>query len=73
MKIYFNVVDQKTGKYPDCGNIALTEPWARNLIYSDIEGFAVGEEGNLIMTDECGNFAYVPDGRFEVVFDVEND
>lgn len=71
MNFSFSVLDPETWKQPDCGEIALTEPWASNLIYSDIEGFAISEDGNLIMTDECGNFAYVPEGRFVVVLGYE--
>ena len=46
--------------------IALREPWAQRLLYCDIEGFAVGDEGNLYLLDECGNFSYVPEGLFVV-------
>ena len=36
----------------------LREPWARGLVCSDIEGFAVTTDGELILLDECGNYAY---------------
>ena len=34
------------------------------------EGWAIEEDGNLVLMDECGQFAYPPDpSRFKVVFD----
>lgn len=38
----------------------LKEEWTKSLIYCDIDGFYIGEDGSLILADECGNFAYVP-------------
>ena len=46
--------------------IALREPWARGLIYCDIEGFAVQSDGSLILLDECGNHVYPPPEVFRV-------
>ena len=63
----FAVIDKKTGKYPKVDNIALKEKWAKNLIYCDMEGFAITEDGLLILADECGNFAYCPENRFEII------
>lgn len=68
----FTVIDKLTGQYPDCEKIALNEDWASNLIYCDIEGFSLQEDGNLILLDECGNYAYCPPDRFEIVFDEDN-
>ena len=64
----FKVIDKKTGKEADAYEIALHEEWARGLCYCAIEGFAITEDGELILADECGKFAYCPDDRFEVVF-----
>lgn len=64
----FTVIDNNTGHYPDCEKIALTEDWAKHLIYCDIDTFAITEDGNLILMDDCGNCAYCPYGRFTVVF-----
>lgn len=57
----FTVIDKKTGKYPDLQEIALTEDWAKHLMYCDMEGFAIQEDGTLILMDECGNMAYCPE------------
>lgn len=65
----FDVIDPKTGTYPDLEHIARTEEWAQNLIPCDMEGFCINEDGNLILMDECGNYVYCPEGRFKVIFD----
>ena len=63
----FTVIDKTTGKYPDLKQLALEEEWAQNLIYTDMEGFCVDEDGNLLLMDECGNVAYCPPERFKVI------
>lgn len=63
----FTVVDTKTGEYPDVCKIARKEDWAKDLIYCDIDSFAIMEDGSLILTDDCGNVAYCPKDRFEIV------
>jgi hypothetical protein len=62
----FMVIDNKTGEEADAYQIALKEEWAKGLIYCDIEGFAILEEGNLVLLDECGNVAYCPNNRFTI-------
>ena len=62
----FRVIDMKTGKTPDLAKISLEEGWASGLIYFDMDGFAVCEDGGLILLDECGNVAYCPKDRFGV-------
>ena len=68
--ITFDVIDPKTVEYPDLEKIARTEEWAQNLIYCDMDGFCISEDGNLILMDECGNYAYCPEDRFEVHFNL---
>lgn len=65
----FRVIDKITGEEPDTWEIAATEDWAKSLMYCDIEGFAVEEDGTLILMDECGKFEYCPVDRFKVVLD----
>jgi len=50
----------------DLETIALREPWAKGLIYCDMDGFAVQSDGSLILLDECGNHVYPPEGLFRV-------
>ena len=65
----FTVIDKKTGVYPDLWKIALKEKWAHGLCYCDMEGFALSEDGTLILMDECGKQAYCPPDRFEILFE----
>lgn len=62
----FKVIDKQTGKDADPKQIALKEDWAKDLIYCDMEGFAILEDGGLMLLDECGNYAFCPAGRFEI-------
>lgn len=65
----FHVIDRKTGKEADTYRIALKEKWAKGLVYCDMEGFAIEEDGTLLLLDECGNSRYCDRERFEVVWD----
>lgn len=67
----FRVIDKKTGKEADTYEIALHEEWAKELCYCDMDGFAILEDGTLLLVDECGKFEYCDADRFEVVFDDE--
>ena len=62
----FDVIDTKTGEYPDVWDITLKEDWARDLMYCDMTGFAIKEDGTLLLLDEYGKFCYCPIDRFEV-------
>ncbi len=66
LETLFYVIDKKTGKEPNLERIALTEDWAKDLVFCDIEGFLLSEYGDLILADECGNWVYCPPDRFEV-------
>lgn len=65
----FTVIDKLTGEYPDLEDIALHEEWAKGLVYCDMEGFAIEEDGSLLLMDECDNSRYCPPNRFEVIWD----
>ena len=60
------VIDNKTGKEADTYDIALHEDWAKQLCYCDIEGWAIEDDGTLLLVDECGRFAYADRERFKV-------
>jgi len=64
----FRIIDPTTGEEPDTEQIALREVWAQGLVYCDIEGFALFDDGTLMLLDECGNWAYCPEGRFKIEF-----
>jgi len=65
----FHVIDKRTGKEADPYEIALKEDWAKDLCYCDMEGFAIEEDGTLLLLDECGRHEYCDPDRFEVVWD----
>lgn len=50
----FKVIDALTGKEADIEKIALSEDWAKRLVYCDMEGFFIGQDGqSLILADAC--------------------
>lgn len=65
----FIVIDKQTGIEADPEQLALNEDWAKDagLVYCDMDGFAVLQDGSLILLDECGNAVYCPEDRFDVV------
>jgi len=70
----FSVIDTKTGKEADTYEIALHEKWESNLCYCDMEGWAIEEDGTLVLMDECGEFSYPPNPeRFKVILDTQVD
>ena len=66
----FNVIDLLTGKEPDISEIACSEEWADELLYCDMEGFSIGEEGTLYLCDECGVYVECPHDRFQVEIEI---
>ena len=63
----FKVIDNKTSKEADICEIALKEDWAKDLIYCDMQGFAILDDGTLVLLDERGKYVYCPNGRFSVI------
>lgn len=66
----FKVIDTKTGKEPTSrvvDNIAKKG----GLMRMDIDQFFVGEDGSLILVDDCGNITYCDTTRFKVVAESE--
>ena len=70
-RMKFRVIDKKTGKEAAPYEIALHEEWAKDLCYCDMDGFAILEDGTLILVDECGKFEYCDPERFKVVVEDE--
>lgn len=66
----FDVIDTKTGNYADLQKLALKEEWAKGLVYCDMEGFAIEQDGTLMLLDECGHCAYPPEGRFKLMWNI---
>ena len=69
--IAFKVIDKRTGKEPIYDrNHLFKEKWFKqsSLIWCDLDSWCISEEGYLLLTDDCGNAAYPPADRFEVVW-----
>lgn len=62
----FRVIDSQTGNEADAEQIALTEQWAKGLMYCDMEGFALTQHDDLILLDECGKYVFCDRSRFIV-------
>lgn len=64
----FDVIDKTTGQKPDLRKMALEEDWVKNagLIYCDMDGFMLDQDGNLYLIDDCNTMVPCPAGRFEV-------
>ncbi len=63
----FKIIDKKTGKTPTqrvIDNIAKKY----NLCEMDIDQFAVCEDGQIILIDDCGCVAYLDMTRFKIEF-----
>lgn len=48
---------------------ALDEFKGAKLVYCDMEGWAIGDDGYLVLLDECGNYASADPKRYEIRFD----
>lgn len=66
----FTVIDLETGEYPDVKKL-LKEDWAKNLVHCNIDGFYLGQDGELILADKCGNYASCPCDRFKIEMKLE--
>lgn len=64
----FAIIDTKTGEEARWGDY-VNEEWFDGLAEYDMEGFAVTENGDVVLLDECGHFRYCPPGCFAVVWD----
>lgn len=68
----FKIIDTKTGKEPTSrviDNIARKG----GLMTMDIDQFYVGEDGCLVLADDCGKMTYCDTKRFKVVAESEED
>lgn len=67
VELPFAVIDKQTQKEADDYKIVLEEDWAKVLCYCDMDGFAITQDGDIILLDECGKYAYCPYDRFEII------
>lgn len=66
----FKVIDTKTGKGPT-DRVIYNIAKKGNLMTMDIDQFFVGEDGALVLADDCGNITYCDKKRFKVVAESE--
>lgn len=66
-ELIFKVIDKQTGKEADIQQIT-QEDWAQRLVYTDMMGFLISQEGGLYLADTCGNFVPCNYERFKVFF-----
>ena len=68
----FHVIDKRTGNEPIFDhNHIFKEKWFKEsgLIWCDIDGWYISEDGQLVLIDDCGKCVWVDQERFEVVID----
>ena len=63
--ILFKIIDKETGKEPT-DKVITAQARLGNLITRDIDGFYVGEDGQIILVDDCGNCTWLDMNRFKV-------
>lgn len=61
----FKIIDSETGKEPTDEVIA-AQAELGHLISCDIDGFYVGEDGEIILVDDCGTCTWLDMSRFKV-------
>lgn len=67
----FRVIDTKTGKEPT--DMVITNIAKEGgLLIADIDQFFVGEDGSLVLADDCGNITYCDTERFKVMSESES-
>lgn len=66
----FKVIDTLTGKEPT-DRVINDIAKEGGLMIADIDQFFVGEDGSLVLADDCGNMTYCDTERFKVVAESE--
>lgn len=62
----FKIIDSETGKEPTAEVIDSIVKES-DLIQYDVDQFFVGEDGSIVLADDCGNITYCDPKRFKVV------
>ena len=61
----FKVIDKKTEKEPTY-RVIYNIAKKGGLMTMDIDQFFVGEDGSLVLADDCGNMTYCDTNRFRI-------
>lgn len=68
----YEIIDTRTGNRANEYEL-VQEPWAEKTHVCDWPAFAVEEDGDVMLTDDCGNYDMVPEGRVEVRLVVDRE
>ena len=66
--ITFKVIDKKTGKEPT-DRVIYNIAKKGGLMTMDIDQFFIGEDGALVLVDDCGNATWCDPKRFKAVIE----
>lgn len=61
----YEIIDTRTGERANEYEL-VQEPWVEKTRGCDWPAFAIDEDGEAMLTDDCGNYDMVPEGRVEV-------
>ena len=68
----YEIIDTRTGERANEYELA-QEPWAEKVRGCDWPAFAIDETGDVMLTDDCGNYDRVPEGRVEIRLVVDRE
>lgn len=68
----YEIIDTRTGERAKAYEL-VQEPWAEKTRGCDWPALAVDETGDVMLTDDCGNYDMVPEGRVEVRLVVDRE
>lgn len=61
----YEIIDTRTGERAKAYEL-VQEPWAEKVRGCGWPALAIDEDGDVMLTDDCGNYDMVPEGRVEV-------
>ena len=61
----YEIIDTRTGERANAYEL-VQEPWAEKTRGCGWPALAIDEDGDVMLTDDCGNYDMVPEGRAEV-------
>lgn len=68
----YEIIDTRTGERAKAYEL-VQEPWAEKTHGCDWPAFAIDEDGEVMLTDDCGNYDMVPEGRVEIRLVVDRE
>lgn len=68
----YEIIDTRTGERAKAYEL-VQEPWAEKVRGCDWPALAIDEDGDVMLTDDCGNYDMVPEGRVELRMVVDRE